>query len=270
MTPQLLAQVLAAPAGTFTRNDEMRLAIGAGASLQRDIDQAKSRITPHLFSYIASTETGLYAFTPLETAEDLKWHRLVPGARLVEMVDESDRPMPTGEIGRIRVSTAGGPTGYLNDEAATRTFFKDGFFYPGDLAIMRSDGRMALQGRSTDVINVRGLKMSPAPIEARLSERLGVSGVCLFTMPDDNGLDVIHVVIESPKKIDTEQLIAAVKQELPGAFHRANFYFFAALPRSELGKVLRQAVRAEAIAKQPKVVRGNAPQSEQDPAGPAQ
>jgi acyl-CoA synthetase (AMP-forming)/AMP-acid ligase II len=177
MTPQLLAQVLAAPAGAFTRNDEMRLAIGAGASLQRDIDQAKSRITPHLFNYIASTETGLYAFTPLETAEDLKWHRLVPGARLVEMVDESDRPVPNGEIGRVRLSTAGGPTGYLNDEAATQTFFKDGFFYPGDLAIMRSDGRMALQGRSTDVINVRGLKLSPALIEERLSERLGVSGV---------------------------------------------------------------------------------------------
>ena len=130
MTPQFLAQILAAPAGAFTRNDEMRLAIGAGASPQRDIDQAKSRITPHLFNYIASTEAGLYAFTPLETAEDLKWHRLVPGARLVEMVDESDRPMPTGEIGRVRVSTAGGPTGYLNDEAATRTFFKDGFSIP--------------------------------------------------------------------------------------------------------------------------------------------
>jgi acyl-CoA synthetase (AMP-forming)/AMP-acid ligase II len=260
LTPQFLAQMLAAPAGAFSRNDEMRLAIGAGASTQTEIDQAKARITPHIFSYIASTEAGLYAFTPLDAAEDQKWHRLVPGGRLVEIVDESDRPVPTGEIGRVRVSTAGGPTSYLNDEAATRTFFKDGFFYPGDLAIMRSDGRIALQGRSTDVISVRGNKMSPVPIEDKLSERLGVSGVCLFSMPNDNGQDEAHVIIETTKPIDSEQLTATVKQELPDGFHRLHFYSFAALPRNELGKVLRQEVRAKAIASQSKWARMNEPQ----------
>jgi acyl-CoA synthetase (AMP-forming)/AMP-acid ligase II len=212
-----------------------------------------------MFNYIASTEAGLYAFTPLDTAEDQKWHRLVPGGRLVEIVDESDRPMPTGEIGRIRVSTAGGPTGYLNDEAATRTFFKDGFFYPGDLAVMRSDGRIALQGRSTDVISVRGNKMSPAPIENRLSERLGVSGVCVFSMPNDNGQDEAHVVVETAKPIDADQLKATVKQELPDDFQRIHFYAFAALPRNELGKVLRQEVRAKAIASRSKSASLNEP-----------
>ena len=98
---------------------------------------------------------------------------------MVEIVDESDRLVPTGKIGRVRVSTAGGPTSYLNDEAATRAFFKDGFFYSGDLAVMRSDGRMALQGRFTDVINVRGAKISPAPIEDRLGELFGsAASVC--------------------------------------------------------------------------------------------
>jgi acyl-CoA synthetase (AMP-forming)/AMP-acid ligase II len=256
LTPQFLAQILAAPAEAFTRNDEMRLAVGAGASTQNEIIQAKARITPHVFSYIASTEAGLYAFTPLDTPEDQKWHRLVPGGRLVEIVDESDLPVPAGEIGRVRISTAGGPTSYLNDEVATRTFFKDGFFYPGDLGIMRSDGRIALQGRTTDVISVRGSKMSPAPIEQRLSDRFGVSGVCLFSMPDDNGQDEVHVVIETRKRIDSEQLIAAIKQELPGAFRRTHFYYFAALPRNELGKVMRQEVRAKAIATRPPLARG--------------
>lgn len=229
-----------------------------------EIDQAKARITPHLFSYIASTEVGLYAFTPLDTAEDQKWHRLVPGGRSVEIVDETGCPVPSGEIGRVRVSTAGGPTSYLNDEAATRAFFKDGFFYPGDLALMRSDGRMALQGRSADVLSVRGNKMSPAPIEDRLSERLGVSGVCLFSVPDDNGQEHVHVVIETQNPIDFERLMATIKQELPDGFHRAHFYFFAALPRNELGKVLRQKVRAEAIARQ--LARINERQSEGGPA----
>jgi fatty-acyl-CoA synthase len=162
--------------------------------------------------------------------------------------------VPTGKIGRVRVSTAGGPTSYLNDEAATRAFFKDGFFFTGDLAVMRSDGRMALQGRVTDVINVQGTKISPAAIEDRLGELLGVSGVCLFSMQNDSGEEVFHVVVETSTPIDSERLTAAFKQELRG-FPQARVYFAAALPRNEMGKVLRQAVRAQAIASQPRLAR---------------
>ncbi len=245
LTPLILAAILAAPADAFPRNETLQLAVGAGAMTRSQVDQAKARITPRLFNYIASTEAGVIAFTPLETPEDHRWHRLVLG-RVVEIVDESDRPVPTGEIGRMRVSTAGGPTGYLHDEAATRAFFKDGFFCPGDLAVMRSDGRIALQGRVTDVINVRGDKIFPAPIEDRLGELFGVSGVCLFSMQNDRGEEEIHVVVESPTPIDSERLIAALNQELRG-IHQARVHYIAALPRNEMGKVLRQAVRAQAI-----------------------
>jgi acyl-coenzyme A synthetase/AMP-(fatty) acid ligase len=248
LTPGILAAILAAPTNAFPRNDSMQLAVGAGAITRMQVDQAKARITPRLFNYIASTEAGVISFTSLDTPEDLKWHRLVPG-RVVEIVDEFDRPVPTGEIGRVRVGTAGGPTSYLHDEAATRAFFKDGFFYPGDLAVIRSDGRMALQGRVTDVINMRGENISSAPIENRLGELFGVSGVCLFSMQNDSGEEEIQVVVESPTPINSELLIAAINQEL-GGFHRANVHYVAALPRNEMGKVLRQVVRANAIASQ--------------------
>ncbi len=253
LVPAVLAAVLAAPAGAFPRNDAMQLAVGGGAMTRTQVEQVKARITPRLFNWLASTEAGGIAFTPVDTPEDHKWQRLVPG-RVVEIVDESDRPVLDGEIGRVRVSTAGGPTGYLNDEAATRAFFKDGFFYPGDLAVMRSDGRMALQGRVTDIINVRGGKISPAPIEDRLGELFGVSGVCLFSTQNDGGEEEIHVVVEAPAPIDSERLNAAVNQELKG-FHRAHIHYIAALPRNQMGKVLRQAVRAKVIASQSPLAR---------------
>jgi hypothetical protein len=79
---------------------------------------------------------------------------------------------------------------------------------PGDLAVTRSDGRMALQGRLTDVINVQGKKISPAPIEDRLGELLGLSGVSVFSMQDNTGEEEIHVVLETPTPIDSKQLSA--------------------------------------------------------------
>ena len=246
LTPSFLAAILAAYAGAFPRNNAMQLIVGGGAMTRMLVDQAKARITPNLFNYLGSTEAGIIALTRLDSPEDQKWHRLAPG-RVVEIVDESDRPVPTGEIGQVRVSTEGGPTSYLNDEAATRAFFKNGFFYPGDLAVMRSDGRMALQGRVTDIINVQGDKISPAPIEDRLAELLGVSGVCLFSMQNDSGEEEIHVVFETPTPIGSERLTAVFSQEL-GGFHRASVHYVAALPRNQMGKVLRQAVRANVIA----------------------
>jgi acyl-coenzyme A synthetase/AMP-(fatty) acid ligase len=248
LSPAMLAAILAAPAGTFPCNNAMRLAVGAGAMTRARVEQAKARITSHLFHYFASTEADLIAFTSLDNPEDQRWHRVVPG-RVVEIVNASDRSVPIGENGQVRVSTVGGPTGYLNDETTTRAFFRNGFFYTGDLAAMRSDGRIALQGRITDVIVLQGDKISPAPIEERLGDLLGVNGVCLFSQQNDNGEEEIHVVIETPKTIDSERLIPALKQELRG-FDRAHIHYVATLPPNDMGKVLRQEVRAQVIPDQ--------------------
>jgi acyl-CoA synthetase (AMP-forming)/AMP-acid ligase II len=246
VVPDMLAAVLAAPRGTFPRSDGMRLTIGGSSATQAQIDEARARITPHLFSSMGATETGSFCRTPLETSEDRRWHRPVPG-RGIEIVDERDRPLPAGEVGRLRVSTAGGPTGYLYDREATKAAFKDGFFYTGDLAVMRPDGRLALHGRITSVIHVGGRKMSPEPIEDRLREALGVGGVCLMSMPDERGDEQIHVVIEAAAPLAAERLLAALSRELRG-FPEARIYYAASLPRTVTGKVQRQTVRAQIAA----------------------
>jgi len=130
------------------------------------------------------------------------------------------------------------------DEAATKNHFKDGYFYPGDLAIARSDGRIALQGRSTDIINVLGRKIFPGPVEDHLCESLDVSGACLFSMQNRNGEEELYVAIETAVPISDERLRAALDGALKvRAYPRANVFYFPSLPRNPMGKVLRQAVR---------------------------
>lgn len=246
LVPALLASILEAPEGSFPRHDAMRLAVGGGAMTRSQVEQAKARITPHVFNWLASTEAGGIAYTPLDTPDDHRWHRLAPG-RVVEIVDGADRPAPAGEIGRVRVGVAGGPAEYLFDERATQAFFKDGFFYPGDLAVARADGRIALHGRVTDVINLRGFKIVPAPIEDRLGEFLGVGGVCLFSMQDEAGEEEIHVVVESAAPVDLQRLAPLLRRDLQG-FARARVHCLPALPRNAMGKIMRQAVKDRIVA----------------------
>ena len=106
---------------------------------------------------------------------------------------------------------------------------------------------MALQGRVTDVINVKGHKIMPAPIEERLREALGVSGVCLISMQNANGEEGLHVMIEAGAPLDTASLVAALRRELFG-FPGALVHYVEALPRNATGKLVRREVVAQALA----------------------
>ncbi len=134
LNPLVLAGILAAPADAFPRNDSMQVAVGAGALTRMHVEQAKARITPRIFNYVASTEAGIISFTPLDTPEQQRWHRLVPG-RAVEIVNDTDRPVPAGAIGRMRSQHGG---------RAHRLFQRrngDAGLFQGRLLLSRRSGR---------------------------------------------------------------------------------------------------------------------------------
>src|ERR1051325_10751066 len=203
--PHLLSEILRAPKDELARNDEMRLISTGGPLSQALVEAAKARLTARIYNYIGATEVGGYTFTPVESAEDLRWHRVIPSRR-VEVVDDEGRALPVGQTGLVRVDLAAGVTGYLHDGAATRAFFRDGYFYPGDLGMFRDDGRLALQGRVTDVINIWGQKIASAPIEQTLERTLGVSGVCVFSAQSETLEEQVQVAIETDRAIDEARL----------------------------------------------------------------
>jgi acyl-coenzyme A synthetase/AMP-(fatty) acid ligase len=241
IVPSMIGPILAATPGALAPAERMRLSVTGGALSQRQIELLRAHVTTNLYNGLGATETNTFGYTRIESPEDLRWHRIVPG-RGVELVDEAGRPVPTGELGLVRVSTALAPDRYLYDEAATRAFFRDGHFYPGDLGMWRADGRLALHGRTTDVINVAGHKVAPAPFEERLRDALSVDGVCLFTLQSETGDEEIHVVLEARKEVPVDRLTEVLRKELRG-FPRAEVRYLAALPRNAMGKVLRQEVK---------------------------
>jgi acyl-coenzyme A synthetase/AMP-(fatty) acid ligase len=242
--PQLLVELLEAPAGAAPRNDAMALIVGAGvlpASLWR---AARERLTHDVRTIIGSTEIGTFAMTRVEAADDLAWHRIVPAFQ-VQVVDDDDRILPPGRTGRVRVRTTG-VDGYLDDPETTRQCFRDGFFYPGDLGVLREDGRLSLQGRVTDLINVMGDKIATGPIEAQLQDRLGAAAVCVFSHPAEEGEEV-HVVIQPQGPVSSAELKAALIAALPGIVS-VQVHVVTAFPRNHMGKIERAALKAQVLA----------------------
>jgi acyl-coenzyme A synthetase/AMP-(fatty) acid ligase len=239
--PDQLNRILDGATSVVPFRPDLRLFVGGATPRQSQVDQVRERITPNVYNSIGATEAQTFAETRLETPDDRRWHHLIAD-RDPQLVDDADRPVATGKVGRLRVSTRDGPTSYLDDPVATAAFFKDGCFYPGDLGLIRADGRMALMGRTTDVINVMGQKISPAPFEDELCERLGVTGACIFSRQNQDADETLHVVLETAAPLDMARLTAALRQTLHG-FPAAQVHYRPALPRNGMGKLMRAEIQ---------------------------
>jgi acyl-coenzyme A synthetase/AMP-(fatty) acid ligase len=247
-TPGTLATLLRAADGMARRNDATRLLVTGGAMSQAMLAAAQQQLTRRVYSVFASTEVLTVAVTPLDSPDDLNWHRIHP-SREVQVVDDVGNTLGPGHEGAVRIRIIDGLAGYLDEGEATREFFRDGWFHPGDVGLFGADGRLSLRGRESDVINLFGDKIATGPIEQALQDRLGVDGVCVLTVTDANGSDAIYVVIQSSRPLDSAAIGAARNAEL-ALFRKMPVHAvaIAKLPRNAMGKVERLALKRQLVA----------------------
>jgi acyl-coenzyme A synthetase/AMP-(fatty) acid ligase len=248
VTPDSLAQMLASAPPDFQRNDDLTVAVTGGPLSSALAKLVRQRLTNKIVISLGSTESGGWARTVVTDDEDLRWHRLLP-YRTVEVVDENDKPLPPNQLGEVRVLLDNNFTGYLNDPDASASFVKGRYFYPGDLGILDGQGRIALHGRTTDVLNVMGNKRASGPYERALQDALGLEGVCLMSEQGADREEQLHVVLETALPIDEAILRKAAQAHLRG-FPAARFHFLDRFPRNHMGKVERFKLKQRLIEQQ--------------------
>lgn len=113
------------------------------------------------------------------------------------ILDEEGREAPQGQEGEL---AAKGPlvfTGYYKAEEANRkSFTMEGYFRSGDLARINDRGNFIITGRSKDLINRGGEKISAEEVEEMLITMEGVSSVAAVSMPDSRLGEKVCVYIK--------------------------------------------------------------------------
>ncbi len=240
-TPRLLFEILNAPGREIPKNERIHAYIAGGPLTRELAAETKAKLTPQLFTAIASTEMGLWTMTRIERDEDLYSHRIHPSAE-VQIVDEADQKLPPGRTGAIRIRTPDMSSRYLDDDTASCASFRGGYFYSGDLGMFEADGRLVLQGRSNNVLNVLGQKISAEVIERGIQEELAVDGVCVISQ-EGGGMDPrFHIVIETRRAIGERELASAFGSWFPG-IPQISAHFVDRLPRGDMGKIDRAVLR---------------------------
>ncbi len=138
----------------------------------------------------------------------------------------------TGELWVRTPASRTAPPAALGDRAT-----EDGWLRTGDLGRIDDDGFLWIEGRASDMVNRGGLKVFPAEVEEVLRSVPGVRDVAVVGVPDERlgELPVAAVVGDaSPEELD-----AACRAHLAPYKVPARFVFVDALPRNEVGKILR-------------------------------
>jgi malonyl-CoA/methylmalonyl-CoA synthetase len=163
----------------------------------------------------------------------------------VRLLDDSGTPgvaVPDGQLGEIEVRGPNLFLGYLNRPDATAEVLRDGWFRTGDLAVREPDGYLRIVGRrATDLIKSGGYKIGAGEIENVLLEHPGVAEVAVTGQPDDDlGERVVAWVVPAGEPPSPEELADHVARLLAPHKRPRVVCFLDALPRNEMGKVMKR------------------------------
>ena len=190
----------------------------------------------------------------------------VPGYA-VHVLDEHGQQVPPGHEGAICIKLPMPPgtlpTLWGDDERYVAGYLSafDGYYLTGDGGLVDEDGYLFVMGRTDDVLNVAGHRLSTGSIEAALAGHPAVAECAVIGVADDfkgqvpRGLVVLKGGVDAQadgERIRSE-LVQRVRDEVGpvASLHRVDIV--PALPKTRSGKILRKTMREIADGKTPAV-----------------
>ncbi|MGE0155099.1 MAG: class I adenylate-forming enzyme family protein [Reyranellaceae bacterium] len=222
-----------------------QLVVASSALSAQERAAARRLLSPNLIEQYGTAQCGLHSIsTPADQARAPDAvGRIIVGSE-AQIVDADDRPLAPGAIGEIRLRGPGFATGYWKDPEASARNFRDGWFYPGDLAAIDADGYLHLKGRVDDMFVHDGINVYPEEIEAVLALHPQVADVAVVGQRTDAGQEIPVAVLVVRSPLTQEELHGFCAPRLSDVKRPRAFYFIPELPKNDLGKTIRRQLRA--------------------------
>lgn len=166
------------------------------------------------------------------------------GASAVRIVDPNNSPVPPGVDGEVLLRAVGAPQRtYVDDlNSALDVFLPDGWTRTGDIGHLDKDGYLYLVDRINDLVISGGENLSGIETENAAAEFPGVTGAAAFGVPHDVLGEVLALAVTGD--LDPAELEAFLDQRLGDAKAPKHVILLAEIPRNELGKPLKNELRA--------------------------
>jgi acyl-coenzyme A synthetase/AMP-(fatty) acid ligase len=191
-----------------------------------------------LINEYGSAETGSIAAGWAETLDldNGEVGSIVPGTQ-VDVVDGETRAVLSSGSGTLRIRSVAMASGYLSGDPS-KSFDGDAF-YTNDLGSVSADGKVTLQGRTTNVVNLGGDKATIEGIEMHYSKGPGVRELAATPVRDKLGLTKLVAVIVPNEQWSEQMFWTHLRSSIPRTFLPVKLVMVEDLPKGTNGKVDR-------------------------------
>jgi long-chain acyl-CoA synthetase len=225
----------------------LRISLGGGMAVQAVVAARWKKVTGNVLTQAwGLTETSPAAcINPMGTDFNGSIGLPIPSTD-VSIRDDEGIEMGTDQVGEICVFGPQIMRGYWNRPDETEKVMFGDWLRTGDIGRMDAKGFVYIEDRKKDMILVSGFNVYPNEVEAVVAEHPGVLEVAAVAQPDEaSGESVALFVVKKDPGLTAEALIAYCRSNLTGYKVPKHVYFRAELPKTNVGKILRRALRDE-------------------------
>src|SRR5262249_3396296 len=247
--PTMLIRMSALPKETIAKYDtrSLRWIMSAAAPLTTEAARRyMEQFGPILWNFYGATETGLVT---LAGPHD---HVSRPGTigkalrgNQIRLLDEAGHQVGPGQVGELYARNVTMISGYHNNDEATRSSQKDGFFSVGDMGRVDAEGYYFLESRKHDMVISGGVNIYPREIEDHLHTHPAILDAAVIGVPDPEWGETLRafIVVRHGQSISETEVIDYCRQGLGDFKGPRKVTFLAELPRNPTGKVLKRELR---------------------------
>ncbi len=170
--------------------------------------------------------------------------RPLPGVD-IRIIGNDGRTMPIGETGEVAVRGPQVAKRYHNRPNETAEAFREGWFLTGDLGRIDDEGYLFVLDRKKEMVITGGENVYTREVEAVLSQHPAVSEVAVIGVPDEKFGEALFaaIVLLPGSRVSADDIIAHCRGHIGGYKIPRRIAFLDALPKSAVGKVLKNDLR---------------------------
>ncbi|MBS0421484.1 MAG: AMP-binding protein [Proteobacteria bacterium] len=226
----------------------LKITLGGGMAVQASVAKRWKEVTGKLLTQawgLTETSPAACINPPLE---DFNGAIGLPiSSTDIAIRDDAGNDLPVGEIGEICVHGPQVTLGYWNrpDETA-KVMLPGNWLRTGDIGRMDERGYVYIEDRKKDMILVSGFNVYPNEVEAVAAAHPGILEVAAVAQPDEHSGEVVALfVVRKDPSLTERAVIDFCRQSLAAYKTPRHVYFRNELPKTNVGKILRKALREE-------------------------
>lgn len=226
---------------------KVKISVAGAMALQRVVAERWMSLTKSSLveGYGLTEASPVVCCNPIDGRDKVGTIGLPLPSTEVCFLDDNGQPVKNGEPGELCVKGPQVMQGYWQrpDETA-KVIDKDGWLHTGDIATIDNDGYVKIVDRKKDMILVSGFNVYPNEVEDAIASHPGVLEVAAVGVSDVHSGEVVKVVIIKKDPALTEKdVIEYAKKSLTNYKVPKLVEFRTELPKTNVGKILRRALR---------------------------